>query len=141
MSKESAHKYSAMNEYEITSYQPRTTATEHGIHVLRAFVELINNISDGWAHWPYGTQCSRDLQDLLQERKDVATVDQIRRAVAKILRFLERSKRTKQHPKVQEFLAYYRTSGKAAAVAPSPQPAETVPAPMPGTRMPWPPPT
>ena len=75
---------------------------------LQAFVELINSISDGWAHWSHGTKCSGDLQDLLQA-PDTATAEKIAAAKKKVLAFLKRCKQTKDNPTVIAFVERWRS--------------------------------
>ena len=77
---------------------------------LLAFCELINNISDGWAYWSYGTKCSEDLQKIVNEGKWSASqmpgpkLKDVQDACRKIQTFLKRCDQTKNKTEVLEFL-------------------------------------
>jgi len=77
---------------------------------LMAFCNLINDISDGWAHWSYGTKCSNDLQKLVNplpyqygDSSHLTTVE-VDTACRKVIVFLKRCKQTKDKPEVLDFL-------------------------------------
>lgn len=79
-----------------------------GVAFLRGFKDLINEISDGWSYWSYGTKCSDDLQELVARRgvaAEAVTWDEVKKAKAKVVRFLRRCKQTKDRTGVLEFLS------------------------------------
>jgi hypothetical protein len=98
-----------MNEAEIDYCHQNleTKVLKDGAMFLRSFKNLINQISDGWAYWSYGTKCSDDLQTLIQTppicQADI-TQKQVQDAKKKILRFLGRCKQTKDNPIVCDFI-------------------------------------
>ena len=67
---------------------------------LSDFRELINDNSDGWTNWSYGTRCANDLCDILsaarlnifQNSRDYVppTTEQVKKAVQKIRTFVLR---------------------------------------------------
>lgn len=80
---------------------------------LQDFKDLINDISDGWHSWSYGTKCAQDLEKIVQEGVHVlrpwgayrdtqatATEADVKKAAKKIQTFLKRCKQT-QSPSVQ----------------------------------------
>lgn len=98
-----------MNEAEIDYCNNRleTKVLKDAASFLRSFKNLINEISDGWAYWSYGTKCSNDLQTLLQtppiSQNDI-TRKQVQDAKKKILNFLGRCEQTKNNPIVCDFI-------------------------------------
>jgi len=96
-----------MNSSDIDNCQPRTTVLAEGAKFLRAFRNLIDEISDGWHSWMYGTKCSDNLQALLQTAwcdQQAVTMAQVRAAELKVLKFLKRCRQTRDKPRVQAFL-------------------------------------
>ena len=79
---------------------------------LSDFCDLINSISDGWCYWHYGTKCSKDLQDLVDQiqhsRSLHPTPQHCYKACAKVENFLKRCKQTKNNPDVQLFLQEHK---------------------------------
>ena len=69
---------------------------------LNDFRELIDNNSDGWAYWSYGTKCANDLCNILaaarlqyyRNSRDYVppTAEQVKKAVQKIRTFVLRCK-------------------------------------------------
>ena len=96
-----------MNGCDVECCRPQTQVLSRGAEFLRAFMRLIDSISDGWPYWSYGTKCSNDLQQLLQTppiaQRDV-TEAQVKAAQRKVLLFLRRCRQTKDKPEVLEFL-------------------------------------
>ena len=84
---------------------------------LQAFRDLIDEISDGWAHWHYGTRCSQDLQALVGQAQWPANrlhdtpelVADARKSCRKVLVFLARCRQTRDNPRVQEFLKTWKS--------------------------------
>ena len=79
---------------------------------LLEFMDLINSISDGWPYWAYGTKCSSDLQEIVNnavwpvnrmEHARVSAAD-VSKACRKVRLFLNRCKQTKDKPQVRAFL-------------------------------------
>lgn len=97
-----------LNEHEIDALRVTHPPLISGATFLRAFKDLINAISDGWAYWSYGTKCSADLGALLSLRGQAAeatTVAEVKKAKARVTGFLRRCPQTKHNPQVIEFLA------------------------------------
>lgn len=69
---------------------------------LDAFRELIDDNSDGWAYWSYGTKCANDLCKILYDARGQfygstryyvpPTAEQVKKAVQKIRTFVLRCK-------------------------------------------------
>lgn len=97
-----------MNGCEIENCRPDTQVLRNGASFLRAFMNLINSISDGWPYWSYGTKCSDDLQELVQTPRCAQTTvtrRQVKAAMAKVITFLSTCKQTKDGHSVQAFIA------------------------------------
>ena len=79
---------------------------------LLSFLHLINEISDGWPYWTYGTKCSHDLQTIVHNgtipcnQYDHACVKpaEVSKACKKIQTFLKRCDQTKNNPTVLQWL-------------------------------------
>ena len=104
-----------MNEAEIDNAKQRIVEDQCAPHLVEAvqflsnFRGLINEISDGWAYWSYGTTCSGDLQDLVNlayfpARRVEVSEGAVQVACEKVRRFLRKCDQTKNNPKVQAFL-------------------------------------
>ena len=108
-----------MNQHEVEYALNRCqNAPNLPAHVLKAarflndFCHLINDISDGWAYWSYGTKCSDSLQELVNEAQwpinqypsTASTNTECVKACNKVKNFLKRCKQTKDNPTVQDFL-------------------------------------
>lgn len=80
---------------------------------LAAFKELINSISDGWAYWRRGTECSADLEELLYKgiRRigPPPEVQEVAEAKKRVITFLRRCSQTKGKPEVLAFLKQHET--------------------------------
>ena len=80
---------------------------------LQSFQMLIDDISDGWPYWAYGTRCSDRLQDIVRQARAQANrimgncVSRADTAAAcrKVCTFLKRCRQTKDKPEVRAFLA------------------------------------
>ena len=100
-----------MNGCEIENCSPDTPVLRDGAAFLRSFKNLIDEISDGWPYWSYGTKCSAALQELVQTPR-CAQEDVTRKMVGaakdKVIAFLSTCKQTKNKPEVQAFLAWWK---------------------------------
>ena len=80
---------------------------------LKSFMELINEISDGWAYWSYGTRCSADLQSIVhlgtipcnRYAGTCVTQREVTKACKKIQAFLKRCNQTQNNATVKQWLA------------------------------------
>jgi len=100
-----------MNEFEIDTCNPNTTVLKNAAMFLRDFKNLINEISDGWAYWKYGTKCSKDLQTIVKTAPiDQKNIDNaaVKKAQNKIIRFLSTCSQTKENQIVKDFIASKR---------------------------------
>lgn len=108
-----------MNQSEIEHvYSCRVGTPQYVVtacEFLYAFMNLINDISDGWAYWGYGTRCSNDLQNALAKVPfpygDRPQADELRAARKKVCTFLRRCRQTKDNELVQEFLRAWDRKG------------------------------
>ena len=100
-----------MNEMEVDAAVTQIREPErlrNAAIYLRSFKDLINQISDGWAYWCYGTKCSKPLQDIVGQARwpinSAATQKDIDAAKRKIRTFLRRCSQTRDNPVVRAWL-------------------------------------
>lgn len=112
-----------MNSSDVDAAVERCRSVSHlrmGALFLRDFMDLIDDISDGWAYWSYGTHCSNDLQELMRRapcaQRDT-TRAQVHAAMDKVATFLRRCKQTRDLPAVHLFLEQHGYVARAKATA------------------------
>lgn len=103
-----------MNHCEITEARERCRAVivyHDAAQYLGRFRDLIDSISDGWAHWGYGTKCADDLMQLVNDGQWPArrlptteAASKFKLAKMKIRRFLSTCSQTKDKTEVRAFL-------------------------------------
>jgi len=105
-----------MNESEIDDAVRRMATAPlrlaRAAEYLQCFKDIINEISDGWAYWSYGTKCSDGLQAIVREGQypanqyahSAASQADVDKACRKIAAFLRRCRQTKDHPAVLAWL-------------------------------------
>jgi hypothetical protein len=102
-----------MNAYEIEAAVIRISGPPRlakAARFLKDFKDLIDEISDGWPYWSYGTRCSEALQGIVSNGVWPANAEpppaaEIDAAVRKVRSFLARCDQTKDKPAVREFLS------------------------------------
>ena len=108
-----------MNAMDIDDAVSRITRPTHlreAALFLQAFKELINDISDGWPYWSYGTKCSSDLQKIVSDAQwpvnqigdGCSTPAEVRKACLKVSTFLRRCQQTRDNHEVLRFIETWK---------------------------------
>jgi hypothetical protein len=97
-----------MNRFEVEHAAAciRESAARRAAVFLADYTRLVDEISDGWAYWRYGTRCADRLGAIVSGcvRGGGADDEAVEDACNRIIRFLRRCRQTKDNPDVQAWV-------------------------------------